>query len=532
MIRVFLAFILFIALLGGTAATASDLYRFGRVDDQILRTTMERVVFKVYDTETDPQHNGSATVIDAENGLLVTAAHVIKDTDQPWISLPGIEQRFPVTIVDRLPIQADNDTGPRDIALLKSSETGLFGGFVEIRFARMDQAREHNLIGYGRDETALIFGKQAPSKQEPCIYSIRENTFKGDSGSPVVDQNGMLAGIILKNAELNSKGVILSLECADRFLLNAYEIAEPAATDFLRILRDAEHWTFRRYVQPPPANTAEWLSNLQLAELISNIIETIDQRPLFPNRARLVEITRVLSDRALKTELQIDLAIADAQSRSETPDAVLQTGEAFREEGLTDSAAATFQAAEEFYLQQAAPVVFASGSPFNPAGSGAARLLKAAADAATKRGEVTGDPAAYERATALGVAAAFHAPEGGLKSAAQVTAGVAAQRSGDLGTALAAFGAADQDNALPAYLRSSLADAVALYNNPDQFGAWAAKNFKIDPGRLDQTLFHAGIGRPDAGAVLTQGLDDNSVVQFTLDSEDLIRDALKSAPLM
>ncbi len=181
---------------------------------------------------------GTAFVIDAEKGLLLTARHVVDEAipgdsilaeDRVDLSFPNIDSgRIKKAAIvdtfdpDRTIAREDFVDFNRDLALLKIDDSDLPQELVQLRLAFVlprlpAQATVYSY--YGAALTPLpskggISWRPHPSdamRRAECTFSLSSMTDGGDSGAPVLSADGFVIGMVLQNFPKGQSGNKIAL---------------------------------------------------------------------------------------------------------------------------------------------------------------------------------------------------------------------------------------------------------------------------------------------------------------------------------
>lgn len=166
---------------------------------------------------------GTAYLIDANRGYVLTAYHVVSDADnKPKSMIEGQSAALPgkkllLKILDRR-------EGP-DIALLQITNRSLIQEAqlrpFEIALHFLPEGTQYATIGYPR-------GKETPNKQSAewqgkhegdNLLDIKQDVDEGTSGSPLIDQNGVVVATCVKEIGIN-EGLYSPLVDVDDMLAN------------------------------------------------------------------------------------------------------------------------------------------------------------------------------------------------------------------------------------------------------------------------------------------------------------------------
>jgi hypothetical protein len=273
-------------------------YQFNTISSRDVRPIANRFTVKVFLEKDAEQAVGSGFVIDDQNGLVLTAAHVIKNAhvikkgiSQVWLAFPGRTHYYPAKVVAQQPYPASGDghypgaTDNPDLAILElmteQDTPGPGLNSPDVQLESIDDAQGHWLIGFGRfGREPEIAPAPSPAKNEECLYTIRGETVHGDSGSAFMADNGLVDGIAIYGAETkpDNSGImneawILPLACVRDKLLPFVSDDENAM--IMKTLNSGDERMLSLLFQPPHQGN-KWITNLHIARAVTDFI--VDRR--------------------------------------------------------------------------------------------------------------------------------------------------------------------------------------------------------------------------------------------------------------
>lgn len=478
--------IILILSIGAIAATSNVAARaycgsflFGKPGNSDRAREVERALARVYapDALTTAHHLGAATVIHIHPMLLVTASHVVAD-DVAKINFPSLgENLYSAKVIarsrQRLPVPAMTDQSNAtaenaDFAVLLVEQAPDVGvQALEIWFEEVDKENPHDLVGYARDTSAPLWGRDiqlAPNAE--CAWRVREVTFTGDSGGAAVSKEGLLVGIVLRGHEGGSfdggamgQATVLPLSCVRDTILSALDLAEPRSNS--NVL-DVDRSVLMQELQPPP--TVGWIDNLEFARGIRDLMvnRTLVQKMQVRN-AIACPIFRSAFDRKLGYETALSLIKYAAQNQKDAADELKSIGDEQKNENAT-LAKRLYASAVDSYNEyvDARHDLWAGVSP-RP------EMVQAAigrADALGSLAEITNDSATKVAALAAAAHAIQAAPsKDPSRGLAFAVLGKSAFNVGDFQTAIEAFSSASQSGFSANWVKRDYAESFRRRDN-------------------------------------------------------------------
>ncbi|MBS1759807.1 MAG: trypsin-like peptidase domain-containing protein [Bacteroidetes bacterium] len=191
-------------------------------DQEALKKDQKQIIDKINNDSksvinTPIRYNGTGFLIDGK-GYLITNAHVVKNSKNIYIQNNKGDQ-YKVKVV-----QLDIS---RDIAILKITDknykptNGLPYG---IKKSGIGLAEPIYTLGFPRNDE-IVYGEGYLSAKTgyngdtlSCQIAVAANP--GNSGGPVLDQNGEIIGI-LSNKEINQEGAVFAIQ--SKYIYNAIE---------------------------------------------------------------------------------------------------------------------------------------------------------------------------------------------------------------------------------------------------------------------------------------------------------------------
>jgi hypothetical protein len=482
--------------IGGRAQAVTPLFDDFSSDSAELQAMVERATVKVFAAETGSQRPGAATIIDDQSGLLVTAAHVIAGKDEVWIGLPESTARVRAVPV---PITWPAGTPPRDFAVLKVDDPEDLPGALEVQFSSISGAATHSLAGFAHDSDSPIWGtgKLTQPGDDPCAYEMREWTNAGDSGSPIVSNQGLLDGIVVSgrfsgsvpdNPGVMGESRVLPMSCVEAALTPV--VPDDQSDAILKVMSQSDEGSLHSSLYPPPGR--HWISNLRLDRALferHQARQSDAQLPPFAGSQRMQELMVLMLLRDLNSAAVYDFLTRESPTQFAAADVLQKAGDDLRKSGKNPAAIVAFGLAENSYL------TFASDPTVVTRSDSAGRLeiaaaYKAAADSKIKFAEITGNPSDYSEAWKIAGAAAANAPEGELRQSALAAVAVAADRAGETDVALPAYASAIDQGVQPSWLTNSFGLAA------QKAGVDPSAIAKLTPGFFeDQKKSVLDIGR-------------------------------------
>jgi tetratricopeptide (TPR) repeat protein len=472
-------------------------YEFPNTTDAQVKRVLERSAVRVFESENGGSQEGSGFVIDSENGLVVTAVHVVQGFGgHAWVAFPNSETRYRVSVLIHAPspdftvLQLDT---PRPDTLA-----------LEVQFEGINDEESHRVTGFGRSNEDVVTANGQPSRHADCEYVVRVQTFHGDSGSAVLTPQGLVDGIAITGSESGGSGVmgetwILPLACVRDKILEL--VSDRDNTEILRALSAGNEQALRRVFQPlqPPPEPAGWISNLRLAKAVSQYIGPgqTTRRALTLSRDQAYMALPIIYDRRLGYRFAADFVIAGKGSSLEAGDVYQKFGDLQNSAGAKTAAKVAYKQATRLYSSYAAENLPPNWSPANdktPNGYAIAKAYKSAADSETKMAKITGSVSDYQQAAQLAATAVYFAPNRALKSSSLAALGSAFDGAGDTPAAVSAFQKAQESGATAQWTKSSLSHLKTLLGErppaplADEYFANQAKMAVGSP--LDDVLKH------------------------------------------
>ncbi len=436
-------------------------------------TNINRSLAKIYLDSRGESYSGTATVVDAENGILITAAHVVK-YPPIYVKFPYLDNGtvYEAMLVDSRPqaLGEDEISGAswskvRDTAVIKvrNSVRGLRA--VEIAGSSPDVDAMHLFYGFNGDALTKITGTSGINFPNPknvnysaeCTMDLsRENTESGDSGAPVIDKFGLLNGIVIQSQKSNRSGRFIPVNCFSEMLFalqTEQSIDELIFNDF----DNSSQQLLSARMDPDPYPVGEkFVSNLALSVMLKNAGSKSEYADILLKNHKC-PIREAVRDRNIDMNLYDFYAqvLYEANKNVAKDDAEEFSKEAVRkiEEGDSVSALNLLAFAETAYLRflgsdgegriEVPRAITSNGTSQMIAES---RVLKGLSDVYLKRAQILGigdNPAELEEAMAASALAYLLDPEQlQFQGSALSSLGTAALLLGDYDTAVDAFGGA------------------------------------------------------------------------------------------
>jgi hypothetical protein len=280
-------------------AHGNDFFVFTDRSNSTLSYFVAYRVAKVVDANND--HHGSATLIDKEHGLAVTAWHVVRDKPKPlrlvFAAIGGDPP--PEVAVDVIAKDVVND-----VAILKA--TTLIPPIVaqaEAWLAQINPQETYHLYGYSKDLASLSPASGKLAKDEECKYHSRAGTYNGDSGSPAFSNEGLIAGIVLRRTGIEDSWV-LPLSCVANLVFDTLMMDQAYLGHVTGLWDDIRSYPNYELIARlrPSSSHPEWINNLDLHAVIQSAAsnpETADIK----DKIKICVLTQAVIDRHLGTEL-------------------------------------------------------------------------------------------------------------------------------------------------------------------------------------------------------------------------------------
>ncbi len=465
-----------LALFAGQEDALAETYNFPSQDDTAATRKFDNATVRIFASETGGDQKGSGVVVDAGEGLILTAAHVIRDlqmqTWDAWVAFPEASDRHHAKVL--FP-KSSGSADSHDLAVLKLDVPADEANALEVQFDNIEKGQKHRITGFGRSNATPVQAEVQPSPtNDDCTYTLRAVTLYGDSGSAFVTMEGLVDGIATDGAE--SKGTnamfemkVLSLACVKEQILDA--VPNGQSSKIMNIIAKGDDRALRKAFQPPP-DGAGWISNLRLAKALHGWIAARQaQKKSIPgvDKRRIPETLRIIAERRLGYSLVAEFEEANAANKKEAADTLQDFGDAESARGLYAEASKAYMQARGLYANYLAAL---APAPWNWAAQGVhsaeiGGAYKAAADNMLKLAQITGNQEQSNQATALAAAAVLYSPTGKLKASSWATLGAASHEAGDATVAAPAYRAALDQGATASWVFKGLEEAKsALGGNP------------------------------------------------------------------
>jgi outer membrane protein OmpA-like peptidoglycan-associated protein len=289
-------------------------FSFPQVDDSAAMRALAVSTVRIFRSEKAASQDGSGFVIDSEEGLIVSAAHVVRDINGPvWVAFPDSGNRYRASVLKPDSSSAGEGAAP-DFAVLKLDQPQEGASALEIQLEEINDEQMHRVTGFGRANKAPLPAAAMASKQGDCKYVIRVPTLHGDSGSAVLTPEGLVDGIAVEGAESGgtnsmAETLVLPLACVrDRILA---VIPDGESAEILKIFGSGDDLALRNAFQPS-ANVRRRFSNLRLAKALSGwIAERNRNRQLLPlvDGQHMPQVMKIIVDRRLGYVLLNELMV-------------------------------------------------------------------------------------------------------------------------------------------------------------------------------------------------------------------------------
>lgn len=414
---------------------------------------------------------GSGFVIDRDDGLILTAAHVVRGHDVVWVAFPRSDERHQVRVINPDASNSMNGHSPPDIAIMRLDPTLPNMNSLEVQFDKIDSEKTHQLTGYGRKNSEPEEGSGKPAWTNECTYTMKTQTVHGDSGSAVLTPEGLVDGIAVDGAKSGgtnsySEMKVLPLSCVMPEILNA--VGDRETDSIMNTLLTGDESARQNAFQPPPR--AAWVSNLRLAKAISHWSAAKKTKHAPLQDARVEEALEIIVERGLGYKLLVDFTQASMTTEKAAADTLQRFADAELQSGSSATAIVSYTEAAKLYLRytsQFRPIQFSEASnPVIAVGEIATLLLanfayKDAASNMTKLARLTGKKEDQEMAASFAAAAVLSAPNAGLKASSWASLGSASSAAGNVAVAVPAYKAAIQDGVIDKSVTKDLSDAIA-----------------------------------------------------------------------
>ena len=217
--------------------------------------------------------------------MLLTANHLVKDKKDIYVSFPAHQDNktYHAIIVGSLEQpngQKEYDgrswNTARDIEILQLDKPHFHVDSIEICINKIDSDKKLSFFGFPQNRmtplqaeaTASIPTKADTGEGVSCTCDLRIMTLEGDSGSPVVDEKGLLFGVVIQKQNGVLSGRFVPVKCFAPFLLTILgsDVAESSA----KLIIETEKSYLFNIFKPPKGS--EWITNLRFASAIDWII--------------------------------------------------------------------------------------------------------------------------------------------------------------------------------------------------------------------------------------------------------------------
>lgn len=352
-------------------------------------------VFKTSGFQRD-DYLGTAFVIDSNNQLLLTAAHVLEranpSNDIPLnetvnLRFPGINQGHDIATAKVLYIfdsplhERDQDTSSghyvEDVALLKLEDqhTSMSLAHLHLYMRKWDDDFQPNTVTvhsyYGASNDIVDVSGSITRQSDPrdvrynlkCAMNVGVTIDGGDSGAPVLDQNGFAIAIVLEDFPKGAVkfGRVMPIYCLTEHLPQALDGVFPeAATSLAELIYDGSSSAVTDALLPsvgPPRGA----SNPLVFHAFTKLGQALESNEWKVNRQLIEKLDcpiitaayerRIHLPRSIKNGLMNQLASRDA-SVKQVADSYLREGQALSDRGMYATAAAVTELSSAFYAAE------------------------------------------------------------------------------------------------------------------------------------------------------------------------------------
>lgn len=436
-------------------------FAFPNQGDQLL-SFVSKSLAKVYGDEKGINYLGTAVVIDVDQGYLLTARHVVQD-EFVYIKFPFLKNMeiYKAKIHEEIsPAEGKNqDLGEdwdvaRDIAILELDKPQLHSVAIEIWFDSINLNKKYHFFSFSEDSTTPIQGNLTASvpkmhdtgKGAKCLLESREITLHGDSGSPVVDETGLLVGILIQQRNNNLTSRFVPAECFSSTLIGAFE--GTISKNIISFIQKEPIGIIESILQPSPKSD-EWITNLRFASAIERAAKNKDDANRIADKHNC-PIRYAILERGLGFDLydRYHAKIYTAMEMKEEADEFQKRGQSLETDRHSNAVLALYNAAENRYQMSIAKIIERPGGQKNIDSLSNQNLLliaqsyKGLSDLQTKRGILTDNKELFLAAQSNAAAAALISPNESLKGSSLAALGVAAQYAGNQEFAIKAYSTA------------------------------------------------------------------------------------------
>ncbi len=252
-------------------------------------------------------YHGTAFVVDAGHGLLLTAYHVAKDATQrddpsnrlvslyfPGLS-PSIETTAKVVRYVRRPSQIaleDKEDHVHDLALLQVEDEAVRQRLEDVRLAlgRVESSDKATAYSYYRASSTPVPSSgtvSLPTKTTDsriavkCRFDLTSMTAGGDSGGPVVLPDGSVVGVVLSDVPHGSTKTAkyLQSECIRDTLVDWYlDFAEARIAEVAQMIIEKQPGELTQLLRPHPFGS-DSVSNLEFSAALHQLPVVLRNSP-------------------------------------------------------------------------------------------------------------------------------------------------------------------------------------------------------------------------------------------------------------